>query len=193
MSKYLEGTRDLFFEEFKKWVVRLVFLAISTTLVFLFTPLYENIKAVWEVPERLTAIENQIAELQNTTRSLTGEDRVIRQSEGMSYVEEPVYLGDNISIVIVAGKTAFGETCTIQDVQGLFTDEGRIATPGQLEKYARKPVFTRNPTAQKLELIPPPNLKLGRVEVYLIFEYDCNGKTYYDRTAPIVFELLRRP
>jgi hypothetical protein len=181
------------FEELKKWIIRVLFSCVTAALVFLFTPLYDNLVAIWEMPERLKIIETQITELKDTTRSLSGEDKVIRQVEGMSYVEEPVYVDDNVIIVIVAQKTSLGSNCTIEDVQAIFTDESRIATPGQLQKYARKPVFDETPSAQRIEVIPPPNLKVGRVGVYLILEYSCNGSTHYDRTEILNFRLLEKP
>lgn len=183
----------MFYEEFKKWITRVVFTAITAILIFLFTPLYENLKSIWEVPERLTVIEDQISDLKTTTDSLTGEDRIIRQQPKLSYVEEPVYLGDNVAIIIVAQKTALGQTCTLEEMQALFTDETRITTPGQFPKYTRKIDLTSNPTTSRVEIIPPPNLKTGRVQVYLVLEFDCNGTTRFDRTEILTFQLLNKP
>ncbi|WP_177174694.1 hypothetical protein [Loktanella fryxellensis] len=42
-------------------------------------------------------------------------------------------------------------------------------------------------------LIPPPNLQPGRIELYIALEYECAGRTVFDRTDAVTFELLPRP
>lgn len=192
MSKQVESVLSLLVEELKKWVARSLFLVITSILVFIFTPVSEFLVAIWNVPDRLSSIEQQITDLQTITKSLSGEDRIIRQPPKLSYVEEPVYIGDNIFLVIVAEKTSLGRSCRLLEMQGLFTDESRIATPGQFPKYTRKIDIGDIPTTSKVEIIPPPNLAPGRVEVYLVLEFECNGATHFDRTEVLTFKLLQR-
>lgn len=190
MKKYFSGFQNYLREELKKWVTRTFLAGLLYTLVFLFTPVSDKIKELWSIPDRLTEIEIQITGLEEATKSLAGEDRVIRQTSGLSYVIEPVHKGEHVNLVIVAEKTQLGETCVLQESQGIFTDESRIATPGYRPKYARKRDVGSTSSAMKVELVPPHNLQPGRVEVYLLLEYECNGKTIFDRTDTLTYELL---
>lgn len=182
MSEYVRGMTDRLIDEFKKCVARTLFLGVSVVLIFVFTPMYEKVVAIWEIPERLDRMETQITEL--------GGGRIIRQVPGMSYVKEPVYKGANVTLIIVAERTSLGKDCTLTTSQSLFTDENRIATPGDRPKYSRRRNIPDSPTTLSVELIPPHNLKPGRVEVYLILEYDCNGTAHFDKTDVLTFQLL---
>ena len=75
--------------------------------VALWSPVSNNLKDIWNSPGRLTAIEAGVKEIKESMRNLAGEDRVFRQIEGLSYVEEPVHRGENIFLPAAACRSAF--------------------------------------------------------------------------------------
>lgn len=190
MPEYAKGAANLFLEELKKWFIKLIFLVLTAILAFIFTPLYEKIQEIWEMPERLNSIESSVKNLEETTKTLTGEDRIIRQPYGLSYVREPVKVGDNINVVIVAQRTESGLSCILEGVQGVFSDETRIPYSGSLAKYTRLRNIGKDLEPVSLELVPPPNLIPGRIEIYLVSKYDCDGSTRFDRTYVLNYKLL---
>ena len=73
--------------------------------VALWSPIGNTLKDIWDSPDRLTAIEASLGEISINMRNLTGENRIIRQSEGLSYVEEPVRRGENVFLYLVIERT----------------------------------------------------------------------------------------
>ena len=96
MEDKQQGIAGFFWDEFKKWITRGTFLVATAVVVTIWTPYADNAKEVWKSPERLDAIELGINEINKSIRSLSGEDRIVRQREGLSYVEEPVTQGENV-------------------------------------------------------------------------------------------------
>lgn len=190
MSKHIESVGNYLASEFVKWLTRSFFIGFSIIVVFLFTPVYDKLEALWSLPEKLVLIEEQILELRQITRTLTGEDRIIKQTAGLSYVREPVYKGQNVTLVIVAERTESGKNCVIKGSQSVFMDEGRIPTPGTRPNATTGHNISNTPTTMSVELTPPDSLRPGRVEVYLILEYECDGETKFDRTQTLPFKLL---
>lgn len=133
-------------------------------------------------------VELGIAELADQVRELAGENRVIRQMAGQSYVIEPVRVGDKVVLNIVAQRTTLGASCRLIGGQSLFTDEDGITVPGSALAARRQ--IDAMPTRLRVTLDPPPDLMPGRVEVYLSLEYDCGGKTVFDRTDTLVYRLM---
>ena len=123
-------------------------------------------------------------------RYLAGEDRVYRHIEGLSYVEEPVHRVENLFLHLVIQRTEFGKDCVLTKAVPLFKDKTGITTPGTMPERTLISVATTDPVAVRLEYIPPPNLELGRVEVYVTIEYNCNGKTGFDKTDVLTYQLL---
>ena len=177
-------------EEFKKWSTRSLFVVMTAIAVALWSPVSNNLKDIWNSPGRLTAIEAGVKEIKESMRNLAGEDRVFRQIEGLSYVEEPVYRGENIFLHLVVQLTELGKDCVITKAVPLFKDKTGITTPGTMPERDLIGMATTDPIAIRLEYIPPPNLELGRVEVYVTIEYNCNGKTGFDKTDVLTYQLL---
>lgn len=150
--------------------------------------------------ERFDSIENTLEEVLLAIKDLRGDNRVISQESGLSYVEEPVSVGEDVNIIVVAERTEYGKHCTIKDSQSIFMDTNRIPTPGQRALENSRRNINTDPSVIPVQLVPPANLKPGRIEVYLILEYSCpimadgvpttNFKTVFDKTDTLVYELL---
>ena len=160
--------------------------------VALWSPTGSTLKDIWNSPGRLTAIEAGVDEIRESMRNLAGEDRVFRQIEGLSYVEEPVYKGENIFLHLVVERTELGKDCVLTKAVPLFKDKTGVTTPGAMPERDLISGVTTDPIAVRLEYIPPPNLELGRVEVYVAIEYECNGKTGFDKTDVLAYKLVDR-
>lgn len=163
----------------------------TVLLTAVFTPLGSRALAVWDTPQRLEEIAATLRVLQDSVARATGEDRVIRQTPGLSYVEEPVHQGDHVILYMVAERTTLGRDCRLTDWTPLFTDELNITLPGQ--RGAAGPVrrqISDAPTKLRIEVIPPASLQPGRIELYLVLEYDCSGKSVPDRTDVVTYKLL---
>ncbi|WP_226783314.1 hypothetical protein [Oceaniglobus trochenteri] len=141
--------------------------------------------------DQWAAMQINIAQLQDDMAAVQGEDRVIRETPGMTYVAEPVYQGENIRFNFVAERTRLGEPCILIQSQSIFTDAYNVPTPGSARLAARQ--VDDRPTPLQPTFTPPPNLRPGRVTVYLILTYQCDGKTVFDRTSTAAFELLEGP
>ena len=163
---------------------------LTVTVVALWSPVGNNLKVIWDSPKRLTAIESGVDKINESMRNLAGEDRVFRQIEGLSYVEEPVYRGDNIFLHLVVERTELGKDCVLTKAVPLFKDKTGVTTPGAMPERDLISGVTTDPIAVRLEYIPPPNLELGRVEVYVAIEYECNGKTGFDKTDVLAYKLI---
>ena len=136
-------------------------------------------------------MQNSIAELQQKMAVVQGEDRVIREVPGLTYVSEPVYEGENIVFNMVAERTRLGLNCVLQYSQPIFTDMLNIPTPGLRREAARQ--IRDDPTPLRPGYTPQPNLRPGRVTVYLILAYTCDGKTVFDQTSTAAFEIIEGP
>jgi hypothetical protein len=190
MTEDIKHKTYFLWEEFKKWATRSLFVVLTVTVVALWSPVGNNLKVIWDSPERLTAIESGVDKINESMRNLAGEDRVFRQIEGLSYVEEPVYRGENIFLHLVVERTELGRDCVLTKAVPLFKDKTGITTPGTMPERDLISIATTDPVAVRLEYIPPPNLELGRVEVYVTIEYNCNGKTGFDKTDVLTYQLL---
>ena len=190
MTEDIKHKTYFLLEEFKKWSTRSLFVIMTAIAVALWSPVSNNLKDIWNSPDRLTAIEAGVKKMNESMRNLAGEDRVFRQIEGLSYVEEPVYRGENIFLHLVVQRTELGKDCVITKAVPLFKDKTGITTPGTMPERDLISVATTDPVAVRLEYIPPPNLELGRVEVYVSLEYECAGKVMFDRTDVLTYELL---
>jgi hypothetical protein len=195
MNQHVKDTSHFIIEEARKFLARSVIWGFVAAVVFLITPLWEKINLLWRSTEDIAAIINDIHDLQNTLRELsadvaraTGEDRVIRQMPGLSYVKEPVRIGDEVILYITVQKTRLGSVCRMTDALPLFTDETGVTTPGK--NLPPQQHIGTEPTKLRLVLTPPNNLKPGRVDVYMAFEYDCSGKITIEKTDRVAFALL---
>ena len=178
-------------EEAKKWAVRVLFLGLASFLIFLFTPLKDRAAQIWNSPETLNSITDKIDLLTTEVQRATGEDRVIYEAPGLSYVREPVYRGDPITLHLVVRRTRVGAACRLVSRTAMFTDESNIAIAGASSPPARQLTSVEAPV--RLILDVPPQVAPGRVTVSLSLEFDCGGKRVFDATRPVAFELLPQP
>lgn len=137
------------------------------------------------------AMQSNQLRLIEAVKELRGEDRVIRETPGMTYVSEPVYEGELIQFNFIAHRTLLGEACEFLHSQSIFTDKMNIPTPGSRWDAVRQ--ITDTPTPLRHRYKPPDNLLPGRVTVYLILAYRCDGKLVHDQTSTAAFELLAGP
>lgn len=145
---------------------------------------------------RLSATVEDLAE---DVRRATGEDRVIRQPQGLSYVEEPVTIGEDVVLWLTVARTRLGKDCRLIEWTPLFTDErnvplaGSRARPGGVRRQ-----ITDEYEKLRVEITPPPSLTPGRVELYLALDYECpsdrDGARVMtrvpDRTEVVTYRLL---
>lgn len=196
---------NFFLEELKKWSARTIFAALMVGMAFVFTPLWDQAQVVWNSPQvtgdRLQSIETRIAtnsqtlaDMREDIRRATGEDRVIRQTPGLSYVEEPVHQGENVTLMMVAERTKLGRDCLLTDWTPLFTDETNVTIPGQRARAGgvRRQIADR-PSKLRIEMIPPDELKPGRIELYLVLVYTCAGSIVPERSDVVTYRLLPGP
>lgn len=158
----------------------------SVTTLWAFT--YGPVAAFLKQWERM---QIDIADLQADMVQVKGDDRVIRETPGLTYVSEPAYQGENIIFNFVAERTRLGLNCILQYSQPMFTDMLNIASPGKRREAAHQ--INDDPTPLRPGYAPPAHLRPGRVTVYLILAYDCDGKTVFDQTSTAAFELLPGP
>lgn len=189
MSEHQKFGWGFILEEAQKWATRLIFAAVALALAYLFTPLKDRLSGIWEGPERLAEISAKLDALSLDVRRATGEDRIIREVPGLSYVTEPVHFGDTLTLNLVIRRTELGERCTLIKRTALFTDETNIASPGPSVSPAMQ--ISTADTAIRLRLQMPAQIRPGRVTVHLSLEYECDGKRMFDQTSPVAFMLLR--
>lgn len=181
----------MFLEEGKKAFIRWVFVVCALSITFLFTPLWENTKEIWNSPHMLMSISSDIRELKEDIRTIRGEDRVIRMDPFLSYVEEPYVLseGKPITVHYVIGRTLLGSTCNLLSITPIYTNDVGVSIAGDSRPARRQ--LTANAEKVVLELNPPANLRVGRNVLTLELVFDCGGnQSVIDRTDPLVFMVV---
>lgn len=178
-------------DEAKKWATRVSFLGLASFLVLAFTPMKDRLTQIWHSPDQLSEITRKLDTLTAEVQRATGEDRVINEAQGLSYVREPVYRGEQITLHMVVRRTRTGAACTLISRTALFTDESNIASAGKAQKPARQIGPVDSPL--RLVLDVPPQVAPGRVTVSLSLEFDCGGRHVFDSTRPVAFMLLEPP
>lgn len=177
-------------ERFKIHVVGASILFLSSTFAIVATPAGNHVKQIWNSPSVLNKISNQLDYLTVEVKKATGEDKAILELPGLSYVVEPVYRGDMITLHMVLKRTRTGAGCISEQRTPLFTDETNIATAGKTEIPGQQ--LGENETQVKLELEVPPQVRSGRVTVYVSYRFSCGAVTLYNTTRPVAFMLLER-
>jgi len=211
-DKDKEWAKRLVFDESLKWLISAFLFVLGAFILAIFTPWWDNARAVWNTPATMaegfkTVIEAQeelqdkIAQLQKTVDRVTGEDRVIRQPRGLSYIEEPVYRWEHIYMILVVQRTTLGANCRLLRWLPLFTDTTGITYTGRHignGNGVTRQIGTET-TRLRIEMIPPdirPDGSLqrilvpGRIEVYLALEYDCDGKIVNERTDVLTYRMI---
>jgi len=147
--------------------------------------------------DRIDLLVEDVQFLKEEVARANGDDRVIRQPPGLSYIKEPVTVGENVIMFMVAGRTKLGADCRLTDWVPIFTDERNIPTPG--DRARTGPVARQidgDLQTLRIEMVPPPNLMPGRVTVYLTLTYNCpngNGEAVvHDQSSVLAYELLER-
>ena len=148
--------------------------------------------------DRIDALVDDVSQLQEDVARANGDDRVIRQPQGLSYIKEPVQVGSAVVMILVAGRTRLGANCRLESWTPIFTDEVNIPTPGD---RARAGGISRQLGGDlqtlRIEMIPPEILRPGRVTVYLTLTYRCPAArgdvVVQDRTAALAYRLLPSP
>lgn len=179
---------DFVAEEAKKWTARTVIAASVCACAFLLTPLNERLTGIWNAPDKLTEISTKLDTLSAELQKATGEDRVIHEAPGLTYVTEPVYRGDQITLNMIVRRTRIGSACTMISRTALFTDETNIAIPGGA-KAAERQIGTSD-TPLRIIIDVPRQVRPGRVTVHLSLEFECGERRVFDTTRPTAFMLL---
>lgn len=177
-------------EEAKKLLAKLLVYAMIAGALLWVTPVWERATAIWDSPAVLDEIQVDLRFLRAEIAVATGEDRIIRQPSGTSYVVEPVVRGDAVVMHLVLGRTTLGESCRFVGGVSLFTDLAGITVAGSEVRVQRQ--IGASPARIRVDLQHPSSLLAGRVEVYLALEYICNGDTRFDRTDTLAFLLVER-
>lgn len=147
--------------------------------------------------DRIDQLVDDVEQLKEDVARANGEDRVIRQPAGLSYILEPVRQGENVIMILVAARTRLGASCRLIDWVPIFTDGTNIPLPGRRARagaIARQ--IDREMQTLRIEMIPPVELRPGRVSVYLTLTYSCpsaKGESIVqDRTEALAFLLIER-
>lgn len=134
-----------------------------------------------------------LIQIREQLNQATGEDRILRMPPSHSYVEEPVSVGEEITMNLVIGRTRRGLACNFVGGQSLFEDERGIPTSGPPVGVVKQ--VSREAERLQVKLQPPTTLNPGRIEVVLAMRYSCPfgpGGTLidvYDETDPLFFQL----
>lgn len=151
-----------------------------------------TIKGAWAIygPDIVVAVQGEfgIAENRRLVMQALGEDRVIRQPSGLSYIEEPVFSGGQAVIVLVIRRTALGVACLFTGGRPLFT--GRDGIPRAGDTLGPVQQVGIDTARFEIRMTVPAELPPGRATVYLALDYTCNGKFVGDRTYDMPFDLL---
>lgn len=176
---------------------------IVATVVGLWTPMGARIAAIWTSPEANAAAFAALADrmdaqtaIINTLRAdlsrATGDDKVMRQIPNLSYVVEPVYQGEPVTMIMVAERTTLGRDCRLSEWVPLFSDDRGIIIPGA-SAYGAGTVrrqITDERTRLEIQMLPPARLQPGRIEVYLDLTYTCPSGVIAQATDPVIYELI---
>lgn len=186
----LVPTKQFFLDRFWVWVAGGLFWAGGAILLAIFTPFWGSVQAIWRTPLAVAALQAEVTALRNDLMEETGDNRVIRQPPGLSYVTEPVHVGEMVVLNLVMERTTLGAKCIFVGGQSLFTEAGGVITPGSDIKPSRQ--IGEEVTRLRVLLTPPDTLRAGRIELYLALEYDCDGRRVFDRTDVVTYALLAK-
>lgn len=140
--------------------------------------------------ESVEALTGEVRGLAEAVTRAAGEHRVVRQPPGMSYVSEPVHIGDNVILNLVLQRTTRGALCRFLGGVPLFTDQTNTAQAGERIPPIRQ--VSPEPTRIRVEIVPPNTLIAGRVELHVALEYKCPDEDgiVFDRTDVVPYQLL---
>lgn len=148
-------------------------------------------ESVEEFIDEVDQLGDRVSSLETVVATLAGEDRVLRQPPGLSYIAEPVRVGDLVVMFLTAARTKLGKDCRLETWVPLFTDERNIPTPGK--RIGAGQVNRQiGSEMQRLRIVmePPAELRPGRIEVYLALDYRCGDEIVSERSLTLPFQLL---
>ena len=197
MNQTVKAAGGFLLDEVRKAAVRLALWLALAVVVFVATPWWSQVAAVWRSAQTLEQVRAEIHRLaegldalRGDVVRLAGEDRVIRQTPGLSYVAEPVRQGEPVTLYLVAQRTRLGAQCRLLTAVPLFTDSTGITVAGTVAPVGRQ--IGSEATRLRVGIDAPPSLRPGRIELHLALDYDCGGVRTPDRTDTVVFTLLER-
>lgn len=188
MSDEQHSLRSFFVDEAKKWATRTAIMLGVGGIVWVFTPLRDQVLAIWHTPDRLVAIEAQLEHILSDVRRATGDDRVIQEQPGQAYVTEPVHVGEDVTLNLVMRRTSAGAGCALLSWVPLFADGSHIDQPGTPISGMHR--ISTEMTRLKVTATPPETLLPGRATVRLAIEYECAGARVYESTTAVPFVLV---
>lgn len=174
-----------------KWMARVVFAAFTFIIIAIWTPVGSNVGAIWNSPTQLQEMSIKMDEISAQIEKLSGNDRITRQPDNMSYVKEPVSVGENITLVLFIGRTNSGAGCVLREVIPQFTDEMNVTFPGE----PRRPTIQLDTRIVRriVNLAQPKEItKAGRVRVQMQLEYECGHEPFFEMTKPVFYYALER-
>ncbi|GGE29866.1 hypothetical protein GCM10011360_17400 [Primorskyibacter flagellatus] len=153
----------------------------------------ESVEAVSQKVENLSnSMANKLNDVATDVRRATGDDKVIRQEPGLSYVEEPVSPGQNVILWLRVARTRLGKDCRLVDWTPLFVDAQNVPFAGsKIHNGVRRQISDKSDKL-RIEMIPPKGLIPGRIELYLVLDYDCAGARVPDKTDTVTYRLLEK-
>jgi hypothetical protein len=184
--------------ELAKMAVKSALTAAIVGVAVLVTPLWTQIKRPWVVADHFEAFVEQqterdaqlldeLKQLRAAVDRATGDDKVLRMTAGMSYVEEPYRIGQSrpLRLNLFAQRTTLGAGCRFIGGASIFTDENGVALAGSRIEPKRN--VGSMPERIVLDLTPPALMRPGRTVLELDLEYECGGITTFNRTDPVIF------
>ncbi|SMO78634.1 hypothetical protein [Paracoccus laeviglucosivorans] len=186
----LVPTKQFFLDRFWVWIAGGLFWSAGALLLALFTPFWGNMQAIWQTPKAVAALQAEVTAMRSDLTAATGDNRVIRQTPGLSYVTEPVHVGEEVVLNLVMVRTQLGAKCIFLGGQSLFTEAGGVITPGSSTKPSRQ--VGEETTRLRIKLTPPDTLRPGRIELYMALDYECDGRRVFDRTDTVTYMLLAK-
>lgn len=192
-----QNVTEMVISEVKKWVSNSIFLILVGAFLWLMTPLGNQIKAIWNSPQNNQKQFEEILEFQEQSKqtqqrilgiieSITGEDKILRMPDDMSFIQEPVDADDPfIELVLFAGRTERGANCILREYIPKYTDNNNVVRSMEPRK-ARTQIGTAV-TRQVIRINRPLDMPLGRTGVNLQLEYVCDGITEFENTRTVYF------
>ncbi|MBE9635788.1 hypothetical protein [Salipiger mangrovisoli] len=106
-------------------------------------------------------------------------------------VEAPDSINENVVLWLTVARTRLGKNCRLTDWTPLVSDCRNLPLAGTRPH----PGWVRRQIGNdfeklRVEMVPPPGLLPGWIELYLVLDYDCSGKHVPDRTDGVTYQLL---
>lgn len=148
--------------------------------------IFAGIMALWGPSVRGVAQDwLGISDISHQLETSAGTNRVTNQPDGVSYVREPVTLGQPITLILHIGRTEVGAGCALLESVPLFTDDFGTTFAGERREPAQQ--IGTQVVRREITLDLPAALRPGHVTLTLQLEYNCGGVTVFETTKPVSF------